>query len=109
MTLTPDQWQLLYPDGTMQKYHQRRSTLDNFKRREGCNTCGKHEDTQPLEFHHVNAEDFSFTISEHLMIGWQQIWDEIQKCIVLCRECHVQRHRELHAVEGPGSRYKRTF
>lgn len=105
--LTDQQWALIYPDGPKDKYRQRKSTLDNYKRREGCADCGKHEDDRPLEFHHVNADDYLFAIGDTLARSWPQIWAEMKKCVVLCRACHVKRHVELHKIEGPGSRYRK--
>ena len=112
--LTDQQWNVIYPDSAKQRYTQRMSTLDNYKRREGCNDCGTHDDEKQnpgdrskFEFHHVSADDYSFHIGDHISRPWPQIWAEIQKCVVLCRPCHAKRHVELRKTEGPGSRYRK--
>lgn len=54
-----------------------------------CADCGE---TNPvvLEFHHTDPNTKSGTISQMIRVtkNWQCIQEEINKCIVLCANCH---------------------
>lgn len=56
-----------------------------------CEICGYDKNIAALEFHHLNPETKSFTISatQH---SWENTKKELDKCICLCANCH----RELH-------------
>ena len=67
-----------------------------------CVDCGE-DDPVVLEFDHVNADDKSFDIGHSLPYrNWQSILEEIEKCEVVCANCHRRRtaHRNgsLRAV-----------
>ena len=52
-----------------------------------CENCGE-LDPQVLEFHHVGKKDMEIT--RMVTGGWsiRRIQDEINKCRVLCANCH---------------------
>lgn len=58
----------------------------------GCADCGI-VDHRVLHFHHVGG-DKSATIATVVRLGWrkERIQSEIDKCIVLCANCHAIRH-----------------
>lgn len=57
-----------------------------------CTNCGYSRSINALEFHHI-TDDKSFTISaEGYTRGWARLKLEIDKCTLLCANCH----RELH-------------
>lgn len=49
-----------------------------------------------LDFHHVNPEDKKLNISRHVHAGrsWlsQGFIDELNKCVLLCKNCHAEVH-----------------
>jgi hypothetical protein len=54
-----------------------------------CVDCGE---TDPLVLEFDHREDKSFNISEGLRDrSWQSILDEIEKCDVVCANCHRRR------------------
>jgi hypothetical protein len=56
-----------------------------------CTDCGE-SDPVVLEFDHLDAEGKSFCISQGLPYrNWQSILDEIEKCEVVCANCHRRR------------------
>lgn len=57
-----------------------------------CQRCGYHKSARALEFHHVNPHEKNFTISQIITRRWETIRDEVDKCILLCANCH----REVH-------------
>ena len=54
-----------------------------------CNRCNNN-DHRVLEFHHLR--DKEFTISNCVHYGKEKIMDEINKCEVLCANCHRIEH-----------------
>ena len=55
-----------------------------------CVKCGYCDDIHALQFHHL--KDKSFTISHNNNSSWD-IWKpELDKCILLCGNCHQKEH-----------------
>lgn len=68
--------------------------LEDHKRHLGCALCGEDEPVC-LDFHHRDPARKSFTLSGALRDGrkFSDILDEIQKCTLLCANCHRRAHR----------------
>ena len=64
----------------------------NYKKSHGCAICGYNKCAQALDFHHEN-DDKDFAIASNMTIGLEKLLAEMEKCTVLCANCH----RELHA------------
>lgn len=77
-----------------QRYELRARAAQN-KSHAGCRECGE-SDPACLDFHHREDEDKERNISK--MISYYASWDrieaEIQKCDVLCANCHRKEHYE---------------
>lgn len=59
-----------------------------------CDTCGRSGPAVLFEFHHRNASEKAFGISEDgIMRSWDKVVAELAKCVMLCANCH----REVHA------------
>jgi hypothetical protein len=57
-----------------------------------CCDCGE-TDPVVLEFDHLDPDEKAFTIGTALSHrNWQTILDEIEKCQVVCANCHRRRH-----------------
>lgn len=93
----------------MTKYHQKndrrirrnrrmkhRLMLDRIKMELGCQECGYCKDPIALQFHHINPEKKSFTISSYSDGPIMKILRETEKCIVLCANCHSILERNLN-------------
>lgn len=58
-----------------------------------CNKCGYNQCIAALDFHHKNPKEKDFNISKYKSSdNWDKIKPELDKCILLCANCH----RELH-------------
>jgi predicted transcriptional regulator len=57
-----------------------------------CVKCGYKKCIIALEFHHLDPEKKDFTPSSNMNMSWDKIKEELDKCILLCSNCH----RELH-------------
>lgn len=59
-----------------------------------CSVCGYNRCNRALEFHHVNRADKDFSISSQgYTRGWEKMKVELDKCVLLCANCH----REVEA------------
>lgn len=60
---------------------------------ERCSICGYNKCLKALEFHHLDSKGKDFGISEKgYTRSWSQVKLELDKCILLCANCH----REVH-------------
>jgi 5-methylcytosine-specific restriction endonuclease McrA len=59
-----------------------------------CQSCGYDRCREALEFHHLNSfrKDFGIS-SKGYTRSWGKVQKELDKCILLCANCH----REIHA------------
>jgi len=68
-----------------------------------CMLCGYSKYPEVLEFHHKdpNKKDFNVSRNGHCR-SWLRVRKEIEKCILLCANCHRELHVEhkLAALKG---------
>lgn len=89
------------------RYHEdpdfkRRSNLATLKRKKlqknkaiqhlggKCSKCGYDEHPEILVFHHVGGKQFN--ISHRLKLSWDKLRIELDKCVLLCPNCHALVH-----------------
>lgn len=62
-----------------------------------CSKCGENHPSC-MEFHHLDPAEKDLHVSHGALHGWgiERIKREIEKCVVLCSNCH----RKLHWEEG---------
>lgn len=61
-----------------------------------CQICGYNKCNNALEFHHVDPSKKDFHISKNMNKSWEKIKNEIDKCVLVCANCH----REIHDKNG---------
>jgi 5-methylcytosine-specific restriction endonuclease McrA len=66
-----------------------------------CEKCGYDRCVGALEFHHLdpNKKDFNISKSGHSR-SWKRVKDELDKCILLCSNCHKETHEELNKMSS---------
>ena len=58
-----------------------------------CCVCGYNKSQRALSFHHVNPKEKEFDLSSRgLTRSWERIKKEIEKCVLLCANCHMEIH-----------------
>ncbi len=73
-----------------------------------CQACGYDRCVGPLEFHHLDSTRKDFGISSRgYTRSWDRIREELDKCLLLCANCHREVHAGLQppretVVETPG-------
>lgn len=71
------------------RYHKKKAFIDAQKI--CCEKCGDSR-TYILDYHHRNPEDKEFTIGRLKKGAEQVLQNEINKCVVLCANCHREFH-----------------
>ena len=62
-----------------------------------CQCCGYNKYIGALEFHHINKNLKDFTISHIKSTSFnKKIQDELDKCILVCGNCHGEIHDGFH-------------
>lgn len=76
-------------------------TRDNLKKRAveykggSCQKCGYNKCVAALDFHHLDPNEKDFGIARNgYTRGWEAIKIEIDKCILVCSNCHRETHFE---------------
>ena len=60
-----------------------------------CCRCGYDKCDRALEFHHINPNEKDFSISRSMDKGINKLKEEVDKCILVCSNCHAEIHEEL--------------
>lgn len=68
----------------------RKRMICEIKMVSGCMDCGFSGPPEALQFDHVRGVK-KFTISGNLNFAWERILSEIEKCEVVCANCHIIR------------------
>lgn len=53
-----------------------------------CQSCGYSKNLAALEFHHVDKRTKLFSIHSCEYMDWEDVKEELDKCILLCANCH---------------------
>jgi len=60
-----------------------------------CIFCGYTTCQSALVFHHINPEEKEFGIGSNYNKSWAKIQKELDKCSLLCQNCHAELHEGL--------------
>ena len=60
-----------------------------------CEICGVIENPYFYDFHHRVPEDKLFCITTQLKGKWDDIKAELDKCLMLCPNCHRKEHMRM--------------
>lgn len=66
-----------------------------------CVVCGYSKCHRALGFHHLNSSDKRFNISSSTR-SFASIKKELDKCILVCANCHAEIHEGLHRFSSTG-------
>lgn len=77
----------------------------------GCKICGYKKCLRALSFHHVNPSTKKFTLdtSNLMKKKYDDIMLELQKCILLCQNCHAQLHQSHRMSKVLSKRTKSRY
>ena len=89
-----------YYSQNKQKYRERnlktrsRNTefVNQYKLEKGCNKCGYKEYACALDFHHLHSKNENVARLSKSCHSLESLTEEMNKCIVLCANCHIVQH-----------------
>lgn len=62
-----------------------------------CKRCGYDKSPAALDFHHIDSTTKLFGISSKgLTRSFEKLKIELDKCIILCANCHREEHEEFN-------------
>lgn len=82
---------------TLQRRAALRAWVHKYKERsEGCSRC-EEDDPACLDFHHVNPDEKTKNVSALITYepSLDRLVEEIEKCELLCANCHRKEHYEV--------------
>jgi DNA-binding CsgD family transcriptional regulator len=88
----------LHPE-KVTKYTLAKIVMLKYKKTDCCQKCGYKENNKCLHFHHIDKKEKDFNF--HVVICKQTddiettVKDELDKCVVLCANCHKNEHFDL--------------
>lgn len=65
-----------------------------------CSLCGYNKNSAALVFHHIDPKDKKFSISVKSCVykSTTELQEEVNKCILVCANCHAELHYPLHSI-----------
>lgn len=78
-----------------------RKFTDDYKSERGCKYCPEKE-TCCLQFHHLGDKDESISVLVGRGVSIERILKEINKCEVVCANCHFKIHNAAMPRTGKG-------
>lgn len=72
-------------------YKEKVDKVNAYKSERGCRKCGETRHWM-LDFHHANPEEKEFAISDAIRRKFENILPEMEKCDILCANCHRDWH-----------------
>lgn len=64
-----------------------------------CQVCGYAQCTAALDFHHVDPNQKEFIFGGQHNLGAERLRAELDKCVLICSNCHRELHQATEAVE----------
>jgi 5-methylcytosine-specific restriction endonuclease McrA len=76
------------------------SFIKRYKLKMGCARCKENGNAEALDFHHINPETKVNPINVLVRTsGLLAVLEEVEKCIVLCANCHRKEHNRKTRVK----------
>lgn len=79
---------------TYQKQLDRKAECVNYKGGK-CIVCGYNKYIGSLDFHHLDPTKKEFNISSLRSYNFNSLKKELDKCVLLCKNCHSETHHGL--------------
>jgi hypothetical protein len=70
-----------------------KQTLVNYKGGK-CVNCGYNKCLASLDFHHIDPKEKDFSIAGNHCLTIEKLKAEVDKCILVCKNCHAEIHNE---------------
>ncbi len=85
-----------YNDSQTRRRNIRRDYVNSYKMKLGCSICGYKRCAAALEFHHLEDDkETTISILVRDRASMKRLDDEMNKCSVLCANCHREQHNSV--------------
>lgn len=65
---------------------------------DSCKLCGYNKCRHSLHFHHLDPATKDFQISGNWGLSWKRVKEELDKCVLVCSNCHGEIHAGLVTI-----------
>ena len=65
-----------------------------------CRICGYSKSIFAMDFHHLDPEQKDFSICSKSSWGFERLKEELDKCALLCANCHREVHAGVAFING---------
>ena len=62
-----------------------------------CSACGYNKCMRSMTFHHLDPNKKDFSLAKKKSLKWETIKAELDKCILVCANCHGEIHAGIFA------------
>lgn len=66
-----------------------------------CSICGYNKCPDALHLHHKDPSIKGYTVSHKISWGFERIKAELDKCVLLCANCHTEEHYKSRRDNEP--------
>jgi hypothetical protein len=66
-----------------------------------CQVCGYNRCSRALDFHHLEPSRKSFRLSSNHNRSWESLRLELDKCLLVCSNCHLEIEGSAAHMAGP--------
>lgn len=77
---------------------RRKEWINSIRMKTGCCLCHE-QDVEVLDFHHFKGEKKEFNITSDWDREIEKLVNEINKCVVLCSNCHRRVHAGTREID----------
>lgn len=84
-----------YKNTQQLREQKNKKRFDAWKHARGCSVCNEDEPIC-LDLHHLTSTDKENEVANMVRkVSWKTLMTEVNKCIVVCRNCHAKIHAKL--------------
>ena len=65
-----------------------------------CEKCGYNKCKWAFDFHHLDSTKKDFSLSKNITLSWDKVKKELDKCILVCANCHREVHAGVLKLDG---------
>ncbi len=80
------------------RYHKRAERISKYKEERPCTDCGGFYKYWQMQFDHLRDKEFA--IGKMFGMKWERILAEIEKCELVCANCHSTRTHMRRLTES---------
>lgn len=76
---------------TKERYREKRDKVLEYMGGK-CVSCGFDKFKSSLDIHHISPKEKDINFSSYRGWSWDRIKEEVDKCVLLCKNCHSAYH-----------------